>query len=341
MWHGDELFKVNGYYCKKKQGTIEKLLEKLLILKDKYTKEKDPRAYGIKIILNTAYGICGNPSFKLLYDRIAASDCTWLGRQCIKYIRKRFKENGYTNLMSDTDSVAVLIPDNKTMEETKQFAIQFCNEIKNHQIFPWDLFTLKLEDEIKYFFFFKGNQPEKNENLNELDEDCKINKYKQLLKKNYIYVNKEGKLTIKNLGIRKKSNSMLSRKIFEDYLKPQIIETGTVKFSKAYLNNLIIKLLQEDITLAAMRHDVGSYEEYKDSSPTGLPAQIAQKYGSGIYMMIPNLKGVGVGKGKSYCAIQEFQELKLTIDDVDLSNVWNELEYFTKPVKTKNIFEFQ
>jgi len=338
-WHGDNVFKVNGFYCKKTQGKIEKLMEKFLILKDKYTKEHNSLAYTVKIVLNTSYGVCGNPSFKHMYDRTAASDCTWLGRQCIKYVRKRFRENGYINLLSDTDSCAVKIPQDKTMEDTIKLANQFCDEIKQHMLFPWNLFSFKLEDEIKYFFFFKGKQNNKEDDI-ELDEDCIINKPKNLMKKNYIYISHDNKLVIKNLGIKKKSNSLLSRKIFNDYLIPQIIEKGEVKFSKAYLQNLIIKLLEEDITLAAMRHDVGSYDEYKDSSPTGLHAQIALKHGAGIHMLIPNTKNVGVGKGKSYATLLEFTEHNLTIGDIDLDNVWNELGYFLKPVVVKNIFAY-
>jgi len=41
------------------------------------------------------------------------------------------------------------------------------------------------------------------------------------------------------------------------------------------------------------------------------------------------------------CTVKEFKELNMTLNDIDLSNVWKELDYFIKPVVTKNIFEFK
>jgi len=198
-------------------------------------------------------------------------------------------------------------------------------------------FELKLECEIKYAFFFKGH--DKNQEDEILDEDDFKYKPLNLLKKNYVMVDVNNKIIIKNLGIRKKSNSALSRKIFWDYLVPQIKE-GQIKFSRAYLRNLIQDLLQQDISLAALRKDVGHINQY-NKSPNSLSAQITKKYGAGIYFLIPNTKGIGVGKGKSYCTLEEFKEHNLRLEHIDLSNVWSELEYFIKPVVTKNIFDYE
>ena len=199
-------------------------------------------------------------------------------------------------------------------------------------------FELKLECELKYAFFFKGETDKEESEI--LDEDDMWSKHLRLLKKNYVLVTKDNELVIKNLGIRKKSNSPLSRKIFNEYLTPQIINTGQIKFSKTYIRNIIQELLSKDIKLMAMRKDVGPFEQYVKSK-TSLPAQISQKYGAGIYFMIPNLKGVGVGKGKSYCSIKEFEEHNLKYTDIDLSSVWSELEYFIKQPVTQNIFSFE
>ena len=158
------------------------------------------------------------------------------------------------------------------------------------------------------------------------------------MKKNYIFVTKEGKVEIKNLGIRKKSNSALSKKIFNEDLIPKIKE-GQVKFSKTFITNLINKYLEGDIMLAALRKDVGTLEQYK-KSPTGLQAQISQKYGSGIHFLIPNTKNIGVGKGKSYCTEDEFKERKLNWTHIDTTGIWKELDYFIKPQKVISIFDF-
>ena len=158
------------------------------------------------------------------------------------------------------------------------------------------------------------------------------------MKKNYIYVTTDNKLKVKNLGVRKKSISALGREIFWEYLVPRIKEEGQVKFSKTYFLNLINELLSKDIKKAAIRYQVHAANTYK--SKTGIQAQIAEMYGPGIHFLIPNLKNIGVGKGKRYCTIKEFNERELNISHINLQNVWKELTHFIKPVKTKSIFDY-
>ena len=295
----------------------------------------DKREYTIKIILNIFYGILNTPYYSKVCDIVAGGDCTRIGRQWIRYARKTFRDAGYGVAYTDTDSIYIIDPfkDKEKMLRIKKSIIDY---IKSTVPFPQDTFDMALEAEINHLFFFKGNNiSEKDE---EMDEDDFINKPKQLMKKNYVYVTKDGEVVIKNLGIRKKSNTPLSRKIFNEYLIPQIKE-GKIKFSKTYLKGLIMELLQKDITLATLRKDVGPLTDYK-KSPNGLQAQISAKYGSGIHFLIPNVKGIGVGKGKNYCTIEEFYKHNLRLEHIDLENIFSELEYFTKGTVNTNIFSF-
>jgi hypothetical protein len=99
------------------------------------------------------------------------------------------------------------------------------------------------------------------------------------------------------------------------------------------------KLLKEDISLIAMRKEIGLYDNY--SSKTSLQAQIAMRYGDGVHFLIPNVLGLGVGKSKKkYCLLNEFVEKKLDISALDLEHVYSELSYFIKQPIIKNIFEF-
>jgi hypothetical protein len=198
-------------------------------------------------------------------------------------------------------------------------------------------FELKLEGVYKHFFFFKGGN-EKDEN-EELDEDDFVNKHKGLMKKNYLGVKDDGSIVIKNLGIRKKSNSALSKTIFWEHLVPRIKE-GQIKFSKKYIVDLINELLQRDIQLGCLRKEVGTADRYVKSEGS-LPAQIARKYGPGIHFLIPNTRGLGVGKGKQFCLIREFQERNLTYKDVDTSGVLSELEYFIHITPQRDIFSYE
>jgi len=158
-------------------------------------------------------------------------------------------------------------------------------------------FTLELECEVKWFFFFKGDS--KNVKLDEdLDEFDFINRSLNLLKKNYIFVTKDNEVVIKNLGLKKKSNSALSKKIFWEHLVPQI-KKGQIKFTKIYIKDLIKELLSKDLGLAQMRREVGTIKQYS-KSPTSLPAQISQKHGQGILFFDTKFKEGWCWQRKSY-----------------------------------------
>ena len=337
IWTGGEKWKVEGVYFADEMSQVGQLIKKWYADRIVYKKAEDRREYTIKIIMNTIYGILNTPYYIRVYDRVAGGDCTRIGRQWIRYARKTYRDNGYKVIYTDTDSLYIQDTHNnkEMLLEIKNKIIEY---IKTTVPFPQDTFNMALEAEISHMFFFKGKQDK--EESEEMDEDDFINKPLKLMKKNYIYITTDKKLEIKNLGICKKSNTPLSRKIFWDFLVPKIIE-GQIKFSKTYIRNLIDELLQKDIMLMAMRKDVGDYKDY-EKSKTCLSAQISLKYGgSGIYFMIPNLKGIGVGKGKAYCSIDEFKQHNLKYTDIDLEGVYAELDYFIKqPIKT-NIFSFE
>lgn len=300
---------------------------------------EDKKEYTVKIIINTIYGILNNPYYEKVFDMIAGGDCTRIGRQWTKYARKVFRDEGYGILYTDTDSI-YLIDSFNDKERMLKVKDKIINDIKASVPFPQDTFDMGIDDEIKHMFFFKGGNKDKDNK--DFDEDDYINKLKGLMKKNYIYVTKDNKIKIKNLGIRKKSNTPLSKKIFWEYLVPQIKEKGEVKFSKSYIRNIMLELLTKDLSLMAMRKNVGDFTQYEKTSPGGMQAQISLKYGAGIHFLIPNKKMIGVGKDKNkrFCTMDEFNKYKMTINDISLTNVWKELEYFTKPVVNKNIFDF-
>lgn len=111
VWFGDNKWKVEGTYYADKISGVGLLLKKWYADRVKYKKQNDRREYTIKIIINTIYGILDSPYYTLVYDQIAAGDCTRLGRQFTKYVRKKFRENNISVIYSDTDSVYILVPE--------------------------------------------------------------------------------------------------------------------------------------------------------------------------------------------------------------------------------------
>ena len=295
-WKGNKMFPVEGRYCAKQQGKIEKVIEKFYKLRLEYKKNKDPREYAVKIILNTMYGISGSSVFKNLYSLSTASDCTLIAREMIKYARFEFDRKGYKVIYTDTDSVYLLDPFNneKQMLEVKDYII---HAIKSNLPFVHETFGMGVDEEIKGIWFFTDESGE-------------------FKKKNYIYLTTKDKLKIKGLPIIKSNCSRLSKKIFETLL-PKIKERCDIKFSRQEIENLIMDSLKKDIGLVANYYHVKSLDQYKNGS--SIQAQISKAYGAGSHWLVPNKRVGQVGKCKKYCSLDEAKELELF--DLDIEKV--------------------
>lgn len=302
-WHGNDMFKIEGRYCAKQQGKIEEIIKRFYLNRKTFKKAGDKREFALKIILNTLYGISAKPSFKKLYTPNTASDCTSLARQCIQYAMKTLNEAGFEVVAGDTDSCFVDLK-GKPRQECLDVAAKISKNLSNAFPFPWDEFHFKLEDDLVYLQYFRDKTGE-------------------LKKKNYIYITKDGKMTIKGLDIIKKNCSDLGLKIFEDYLKHQILERKDCLFEKKYIDELIESALFKNKNIIARSFNIKDYEEYK--SKTSIQNLIKEKYGTGEIKLIKNHK-LGAGKGVKYCSIDEANQL--TIADLDLDDVYKELSPF-------------
>ena len=305
-YNGNKLYTLIGKYKTDKMGKIESVIKELYNKRLEYKKAKDKREYAIKIIINTMYGISGNPIFKSVFDIHTASDCTHTVQEWIKYARRVFKNGGYEVLYSDTDSVYVLdhLNNENVLIEIKNKLI---NDIKSMMPFPQETFDMGIDERIKAMFFFKDV------------------KYEREKKKHYIYITEDDRIVIKGLPIIKRNASRLSKAVLK-VLKPQIIKNLDCRFKKSYIDNIIKEKLKKDITLATTRIEVKELNKYK-KSPNGLHASISRKHGAGIHYLVKNKK-IGIGKGVKYCTIEEGK--KLRFDDLDLTTIWSELSPFIK-----------
>lgn len=298
-WPFNNFFEgVKGKYCSKKMGAVESILRGILIQRLAYKKAKDPRQLPYKIMLNTFYGLTGNVIFKNFYTLNCASDCTAIGRKCIKYTQQRFNELGFKVLYGDTDSCFVKLC-GKTKEEAVEVANKIVLEIQSNMLFSQDTWKLSVDNEIGKVWFFG--------------------------KKNYVFITKEGKLKIKGLPIIKSDASELGQLILKE-LKPRMLAEKNIKFDRFEIEKLIQDKVNEDITLIGQLYNVRSPEDY--SSKNSLHYQIASstKFGEGSHLLIPNKKLGDVGKKKKYCSVEEAKQL--TVADLLLDKVWSELEPF-------------
>ncbi len=306
VWKGEGISYTEGKYFKNELAPVGKVLQQLYKKRLEYKKNKDERQYTIKIIINTIYGLLGNPAFASVSNFTAAADCTRLGRQWVNAARLCFAEHGYNVLYTDTDSVYLQDPFH---DKEKLLAIkdQHINDVKKSIPFPQETFDMGVDDEIRMMHFFPA-----------IDGT--------LLKKNYLYVTKDGKLKIKGMQIIKSNATPLGKKVFNDYIKPGILSDNKVKYQKRDIEKWIEAELSKDIGLATVFFKVREAKDYKN--PTQIQAQISSEYGEGQYNMIklkqPHIRGVGANKNYVWDKFKD--EIKLSM--IDLEKTWNELTPF-------------
>jgi DNA polymerase I len=74
-----------------------------------------------KVLMNSYYGVSGNPTFRL-YDKDVGAAITSVGRAILEHNRKLIVERGYQVVLGDTDSCGVKIPKSLGRENTMAIA---------------------------------------------------------------------------------------------------------------------------------------------------------------------------------------------------------------------------
>jgi DNA polymerase elongation subunit (family B) len=314
-WDGSTYFSLSGKYNNTEFGKVEtalkKLFEERIEAKKKGEKEKN---LSYKIIINSLYGLTGNTAFKTLYNPITASDCTSMVRTWLKKLAKTLEINGFIVLYGFTDSVMIEIPQNLTKEDLMLVADKFIEDAKKNVPFPQETFKLELEKEMKFIWFVAKN--------------C------------YLWVDNENQVGYRSTLLNTNTPPLIMR-VFNEYMCPKIIRDLDVNFTEEELTREIKNILKTNIELATEEYNCKEFDDYK--SKVALECQISEKYGSGKHHLIPNVKGIGVGKAKStkkkigvrYCTLQEFKENNLTSNEVDMAQLLKHLKPFLSITKIK------
>ena len=356
IFHGNDKFKVKGYYEISKQGIMEKnVLDKIKtrIAVKKVLKNIDENnflkidipeelkdfindkqlnndiiqslnglQYAIKIFLNALYGAARSAIFEQIHTPNAGYDCCWIGQQIHKYVEEFFKKKGYDTVGGFTDSWFMKSKDEDSKEDMIKLADECMNELKKDFPFPANTHIIDYECFMDYLLYNK---------------DEKTGVYK---KNNYCFIS-ENKIKIVGFPIKKNNASKLGLYIFNKYLEPHGIKEKRLKFTRKYLMELITKELTNDLSLAAVNIRCNPNESYKNLGQ--LQAQISRAYFDnldGEISLIKNFKFGKVGKGNKYCTVQEAKEGNLRIEDLNLEKMWNELEPFIEKPKPVDLFEF-
>lgn len=307
-WNGNPYFKLKGYTENKTQGKIELVLKELMIERLKAKKSGDKiKSKAYKIIINAIYGLTGSPLFKSMFNETTAGNCTAMGRTIIKKLAKTLEEEEFEVIYGFTDSVYCRIPKESSEEELMEVVDRFIKEVKSKVPFPAETFKLEVEERIKFIWFNA--------------------------RKSYLYVKKNDEVFVTD-NILNKNTPKATMNIFNEYMKPKIVKEFDIKFSEQELIKQLKIRLKDNPELAGENYKVADKKTYP--SKTSPQFQISEAYGEGEHLLIPNLKGIGIGKAKSTkkkigvrkCTIEEFKKNNLKVEDIDLNNLMNSLKPF-------------
>jgi len=352
LWHGNELFRVKGYYWIDEQHPLGKdVIEKLKvrfnikkILKSGETIPDDERKrlealeYAIKIFLNALYGAVRSPIFEQIHSPNAGYDCCWIGQQIHECVEKYFNKQGYEARGGFTDSWFFKYtgpgetPSKKSIIE---IADKCMCELQEHMPFPADTHIIGYECHMDYVMFHY---------------DSKEKRYK---KNNYCYIT-DGKVKIVGFPIKKSNASKLGKLVYKKYLEAEILTSNHAKFDSDWL----IDLVDSEINIADMvvSYDCKPADAYKpridkktgfEVPSSNIYAQVSRGYTDslgGKVTLVKNRKAgkignaitrLGEGKplGKAhwyYGTVEECEAAGVTIHDLDKTKIYNELAPFCK-----------
>jgi DNA polymerase elongation subunit (family B) len=363
IWHGNDLFKVRGYYDISEQHSLSKdVADKL---KMRFTlKKQDPESpmiYVLKIFLNSLYGAARSEIFEQIHTENCGWDCCWLGQQIQEYTEKRMSDFGFETIAGDTDSIFVvwkgkdaLCPPPKENDAfSEQKFVKAClktivEEIKANVPFPAETFKIDIEHDnaLDYAMWPFSLEPIKlPDGTNTKNNQGRLVKERRGKKKNYVFLyhkNDELKMKISGLPIKKDNATLIGPKILEEALKPIFFERMRCKVTRKEMNEIVSEYLAKPGAVADLAREFrvqpsDSYKPGKDGGPsTTIQAQISRGYfngQSGVIRLIKNKKIGRAGISAKYCSIEEAEEAKLSIKDLDLTKLQKELEAFVEDGK--------
>ena len=99
----------NGAVFKNQEGVLPKIIADVWHQRDEAKKRKDTpeTIYAIKIIMNSFYGVLGNPACRFFNPDISNA-ITYTGQEIIQLTTKKVQELGYDVIYGDTDSIFVV-----------------------------------------------------------------------------------------------------------------------------------------------------------------------------------------------------------------------------------------
>ena len=278
-----------------------------------------------------------SPIFEKVHTPNCGWDCCYLGQQCQALIKEMLEQFGFEVVMGDTDSCFFIAKEgtDNSRAYVQECLTQIADIIKDNFPFPVDTFKIGIEHYLDYLMVPFEEQTITLEDGSNKKEGGRLVYERKGKKKNYLMIYKDKEETIVKLvglPIKKDNATALGIKIFDEVLKPEIIKNTRAKFPKSFIESKVNEYLQrpEAMELISQEYKVNAASSYKTNC---IQAQISKGYFKGmdgVIRLVKNQKLGKAGKGTLYCTIQEAIDAKLTVAELDLEKVFNELEPFVE-----------
>jgi DNA polymerase elongation subunit (family B) len=310
--------------------------------------------YTIKIFLNALYGAARSKLFEKLHKLHTENcgwDCCWLGQQVNEYMSRRMHDFGFETLAGDTDSnfLRAYKEEHNNEAYLRQCLNTVVKEILAAAPFPVDTFDIGIEAYIDYIMWPFSYEAKEDADGNTIKVNNRIQREWRAKKKNYLYLKtKKGKqeIVIMGMSIKKDDATPMGPMIFDEVLAPEILKNQRAKFPASYIQQLIDQYVSRPgaFEMLAREYRVKPATSYE--KPGQIQRQISEGYFNGQDGVITLLKTtipakadkkgyrpVGrAGTSVQYCTPQEAAAQHLTIAELDLEKVENELSPFIERI---------
>jgi len=153
-FHGKNFFTINGYYCQRNHGRIEKFLKTLYRATD-----PDSKLVGA-IISSQIYEVISNSVYYSTYNTDVAKDLITLIKHQLKIMSRMFEERGYTVINIDIDNIFILVEEDngKSVEELIIIKDNIIKYLQSKMPFKSEMFDLEFITKLKYLRFKKKSE---------------------------------------------------------------------------------------------------------------------------------------------------------------------------------------
>jgi len=147
FWQRNQMFPdLQGTYRTDKLGPVAETIKDIYHTRKLLKEQKNPGNLGLKILLNTFYGVLASDKFVGVSDQVAGGDVTYMGQTFVKYMRTKLAERKYEIIYSDS-----VFKETKIVVDDKTLKIEeFWNHLRS--VITTNSFEKEIKDISKYNF---------------------------------------------------------------------------------------------------------------------------------------------------------------------------------------------